>query len=119
MLRGPDCVVGMGGVEPPRPFGHTDLNRARLPFRHIPVACPLPEQQAITRSPRLVDVLEQITLPGDEVLRRAAPLPVGCRDRLRCPWSHREQKTTARDAWEEYHGVKGDYTRVTVAGRSA
>ena len=22
------------GVEPPRPFGHTDLNRARLPFRH-------------------------------------------------------------------------------------
>ena len=31
-------LVGMGGVEPPRPFGHTDLNRARLPFRHIPVA---------------------------------------------------------------------------------
>lgn len=24
------------GVEPPRPFGHTDLNRARLPFRHLP-----------------------------------------------------------------------------------
>ncbi len=30
-------LVGMGGVEPPRPFGHTDLNRARLPFRHIPL----------------------------------------------------------------------------------
>ncbi|GAA1018542.1 hypothetical protein Aple_064980 [Acrocarpospora pleiomorpha] len=30
--------VGKGGVEPPRPFGHTDLNRARLPFRHLPVA---------------------------------------------------------------------------------
>src|SRR5262245_15032813 len=28
--------VGKGGVEPPRPFGHTDLNRARLPFRHFP-----------------------------------------------------------------------------------
>ncbi len=28
--------VGEGGVEPPRPFGHTDLNRARLPFRHSP-----------------------------------------------------------------------------------
>src|SRR4051794_35119814 len=28
--------VGKGGVEPPRPFGHTDLNRARLPFRHLP-----------------------------------------------------------------------------------
>src|SRR4051812_49210973 len=28
--------VGKGGVEPPRPSGHTDLNRARLPFRHLP-----------------------------------------------------------------------------------
>lgn len=26
--------VRKGGVEPPRPSGHTDLNRARLPFRH-------------------------------------------------------------------------------------
>jgi integrase len=29
-------LVGEGGVEPPRPSGHTDLNRARLPFRHSP-----------------------------------------------------------------------------------
>ena len=29
-------MVGEGGVEPPRPSGHTDLNRARLPFRHSP-----------------------------------------------------------------------------------
>jgi hypothetical protein len=28
--------VGKKGVEPSRPFGHTDLNRARLPFRHFP-----------------------------------------------------------------------------------
>ena len=35
--RPPSTLVGMGGVEPPRPFGHTDLNRARLPFRHIPM----------------------------------------------------------------------------------
>ena len=28
--------VGEEGVEPSRPFGHTDLNRARLPFRHSP-----------------------------------------------------------------------------------
>ena len=28
--------MGEGGVEPPRPYGHTDLNRARLPFRHSP-----------------------------------------------------------------------------------
>ena len=33
LLRGiPDCLVREGGVEPPRPFGHTDLNRARLPI---------------------------------------------------------------------------------------
>lgn len=28
--------VGEGGVEPPHPSGYTDLNRARLPFRHSP-----------------------------------------------------------------------------------
>lgn len=26
--------VREGGFEPPRPFGHCDLNAARLPFRH-------------------------------------------------------------------------------------
>ena len=26
------CLVREGGVEPPHPFGHTDLNRARLPI---------------------------------------------------------------------------------------
>src|SRR6266487_2218903 len=36
-ISGPRSV-GKGGVEPPRPYGHTDLNRARLPFRHLPVA---------------------------------------------------------------------------------
>jgi FHA domain-containing protein len=30
------CPVGEEGVEPSRPYGHTDLNRARLPFRHSP-----------------------------------------------------------------------------------
>jgi hypothetical protein len=29
-------LVGEEGVEPSRPYGHTDLNRARLPFRHSP-----------------------------------------------------------------------------------
>src|SRR3954468_5564839 len=29
---GPSPSVREGGVEPPRPFGHTDLNRARLPI---------------------------------------------------------------------------------------
>ena len=29
-------LVREGGVEPPRPFGHRDLNPARLPFRHSP-----------------------------------------------------------------------------------
>ena len=31
-------LVGEEGFEPSRPFGHTDLNRARLPFRHPPRA---------------------------------------------------------------------------------
>ncbi len=31
-VRRPGAVVREGGVEPPRPFGHTDLNRARLPI---------------------------------------------------------------------------------------
>jgi hypothetical protein len=30
--------VGEEGFEPSHPFGHTDLNRARLPFRHPPRA---------------------------------------------------------------------------------
>ena len=32
LSRGPAYNVREGGVEPPRPFGHTDLNRARLPI---------------------------------------------------------------------------------------
>ena len=34
--------VGEGGVEPPHPFGYTDLNRARLPFRHSPRVVRIP-----------------------------------------------------------------------------
>src|ERR1035438_3789609 len=34
----PEDLVGEEGFEPSRPFGHTDLNRARLPFRHPPWA---------------------------------------------------------------------------------
>src|ERR1700742_2895880 len=34
----PPNRVGEEGFEPSRPFGHTDLNRARLPFRHPPRA---------------------------------------------------------------------------------
>ena len=32
MRQEPPLVVREGGVEPPCPFGHTDLNRARLPI---------------------------------------------------------------------------------------
>ena len=32
----PSSRVGEEGFEPSHPFGHTDLNRARLPFRHSP-----------------------------------------------------------------------------------
>ena len=31
-------IVRKGGLEPPRPFGHTVLSRARLPLRHSRVA---------------------------------------------------------------------------------
>ena len=35
-----ESLVREGGVEPPRPFGHTDLNRARLPIPPLaPEAC--------------------------------------------------------------------------------
>lgn len=29
-------LVGEGGLEPPRPYGHWHLKPARLPFRHSP-----------------------------------------------------------------------------------
>ena len=32
-------LVREGGVEPPRPFGHTDLNRARLPIPPLARDC--------------------------------------------------------------------------------
>ena len=32
VLSNRGSLVREGGVEPPRPFGHTDLNRARLPI---------------------------------------------------------------------------------------
>src|ERR1700677_789745 len=34
--RSSSNMVGEEGFEPSHPFGHTDLNRARLPFRHSP-----------------------------------------------------------------------------------
>src|SRR5690606_25578605 len=42
--------VRKGGVEPPRPFGHTDLNRARLPIPPLargahPAGLPAPLEQ--------------------------------------------------------------------------
>ena len=42
-------MVREGGVEPPRPFGHTDLNRARLP---IPPLAPNPPQWAASKGYR-------------------------------------------------------------------
>src|SRR5918999_6276819 len=45
-------LVGKGGVEPPRPFGHTDLNRARLPFRHFPAAAAPGRGSTLPKDPR-------------------------------------------------------------------
>src|SRR6185437_6220213 len=44
--------VGKGGVEPPRPFGHTDMNRARLPFRHFPGTAGLRDPSSAERLER-------------------------------------------------------------------
>src|SRR5690349_23098718 len=41
VVRGPSFSVRKGGFEPPRPFGHCDLNAARLPFRHLRVDRPI------------------------------------------------------------------------------
>jgi len=38
--------VREGGVEPPHPFGHTDLNRARLPIPPLALAQWLPLERA-------------------------------------------------------------------------
>src|ERR1700759_4784413 len=55
--------VGEGGVEPPRPYGHTDLNRARLPFRHSPEG----DAHASTQSKRI--------LPGYDRFRQRGKGP--------------------------------------------
>ena len=39
-LVGGVCAMRMKGLEPPRPYGHTDLNRARLPIPPHPRGCP-------------------------------------------------------------------------------
>ena len=75
--EGTQALVGMGGVEPPRPFGHTDLNRARLPFRHIPMRRSRPAELAAEA-------------PWDLLL-------VTGRDRLRCHPSQ-QRADTACDA---------------------
>jgi hypothetical protein len=37
-IRGTSLLVREGGVEPPHPFGYTDLNRARLPIPPLALA---------------------------------------------------------------------------------
>ena len=53
-------MVLKGGVEPPRPFGHTDLNRARLP---IP---PLELEPAVASTPATTEcVFSMYQLSGE------------------------------------------------------
>lgn len=49
-------MVREGGVEPPRPCGHTDLNRARLPIPPL-ARCMLSYDPVLSR-------------PGEEILAR-------------------------------------------------
>jgi hypothetical protein len=53
----------MRGLEPPRPYGHTDLNRARLP---IP---PHPRAVAVYRRARLLLRGAELLLDALDVLR--------------------------------------------------
>jgi hypothetical protein len=46
-------LVRKGGVEPPRPYGHTDLNRARLPIPPLART----DSQLRTSQPRLTYLL--------------------------------------------------------------
>ena len=70
--RGPLLVVREGGVEPPRPFGHTDLNRARLPIPPLArcprrgcesIAAPTEGAKAVVR-PSRIHVKHTRTLPA-------------------------------------------------------
>ena len=78
-------TVGKEGVEPSRPFGHTDLNRARLPFRHFP---------AFTQDGRTGD------LPSPRQPRRKSSMPPGlarialsaCNRIPSSPWPRRVRK---------------------------
>src|SRR5512142_947479 len=69
--------VGKEGVEPSRPFGHTDLNRARLPFRHFPEVEP---RKVITPSPGPAPEYPPPGLDGDSPTGR---LPDSARNRGR------------------------------------
>ena len=76
-------MVGEGGVEPPRPYGHTDLNRARLPFRHSPEGT-LTLARRVSASNARYDRLtvRERTLRGSPASLRTAPRRA-CRGRLR------------------------------------
>ena len=67
-----NCVVREGGVEPPRPFGHTDLNRARLP---IPPLAQHPDGRGSAAGHHIHRPIDETSTQPDQ--RLAA---LGCRE---------------------------------------
>ena len=88
-------LVREGGVEPPRPFGHTDLNRARLPIpplaraREASTAQAVPTRPARGRAkPRLHDEPCAIAAgASDTIARRDVRVGACARQRRRTPGS--------------------------------
>ena len=107
-------LVREGGVEPPRPFGHTDLNRARLP---IPPLAPEAGQgypSALTRPKPAYDARRR-----SELTSARARCAARCGGRRGCagatgprrPGYHRRNPTTAGPR------PTGRWSRTTQRGR--
>src|SRR5436190_2974892 len=95
----PDPYVRSEGLEPSRPRGHTDLNRARMPFRHERLL--LRAATGIrTRDPHVGNVM----LSTPELQPHGAP--------VRCRWS-RSAKTS------QHGGTSSTRTRPQRPERAA
>ncbi len=58
-------IVHKMGVEPTRPFGHIDLNDARLPFRHVCVAIQLCHRETFAVELRVATAVTLTCSSGD------------------------------------------------------
>jgi hypothetical protein len=98
-------LVREGGVEPPRPLGHTDLNRARLPIPPLArAACRLPRRPSRSRS-------EKRHEPGShQWLQRGVRVPIRVVTICRCAHGRWNIAALARSPGGQEHS--------TLIGRS-